>query len=135
MGDKHNTNPILPAPGVSRNPATSTAASRTATGRQYDDGSVNRDTRLRGEMSDKGRGAGALLRCKSLLRIGTHNVNTIREENRAAELEQQSNTAGIDILGVQEHRIIHDDPIEFRKISNSYLVTSRGWRNDVQASQ
>ena len=41
----------------------------------------------------------------------------------------------MDILGIQEHRIIHDDPVEFRKIGTSYLVTSSGWRNDSQASQ
>ena len=100
MGDQQNANPILPAPRVSRNPSTFTAASRTTTGRQYDDGSVNRDNRSRGEMSDKGRSAVALLRCKSLLQIGTHNVNTLREENKAAELEQRNHLAGIEIFNM-----------------------------------
>ena len=36
---------------------------------------------------------------------------------------------------MQEHRIIHDDPIEFRKVGSSYLVTSSGWKNEAQASQ
>ena len=41
----------------------------------------------------------------------------------------------IEILGVQEHRLIHADPIEFKRLGSSYLVTSSGWRNEVQASQ
>ena len=67
--------------------------------------------------------------------MGTHNVNTLKGECKAAELEQRNKLAGIEILGIQEHRIIHDDPIEFRRIGTSCLVTSSGWRNDAQASQ
>ena len=36
---------------------------------------------------------------------------------------------------MQEHRIIHTDPIEFRRLGSSCLITSSGWRNQVQASQ
>ena len=133
MDTPDNTNPILPAPGVCRNQAISTDASRTGSGRQNDDGSTNRT--LRGETSENSRRAKALINCRDLMQIGTLNVETLRDECKAAELEQRSIKVGIDILGIQEHRIIHDDPVEFRKIGTSYLVTSSGWRNDRQASQ
>ena len=133
MESPHNTNPILPAPGVSRNPAVNMEASRADSERQNDDGSTNRSQR--GDPSENSRNVKALLRCKSSMQMGTINVNTLRDECKAAELEQRNNLAGIEILGVQEHRMIHDDPIEFRKIGTSYLVTSSGWRNDQQSSQ
>lgn len=41
-----------------------------------------------------------------------------------------------DILGVQEHRIIHDEEeVKFQRIQNYHLVTSSAWRNEAQASQ
>ena len=30
---------------------------------------------------------------------------------------------------------IHEDPVEFRKIGASHLITSSAWRNDSQAAQ
>jgi len=38
-------------------------------------------------------------------------------------------------LGVQEHRVIYTVLIEFRRIGSRYLLTSSGWRNEIQASQ
>ena len=134
--ESSNTNPILPAPGVCRNPAINTEASLTACpGRQNEDVSVNRPRR--GETSDNGRSGEALLRCRSLLQIGTFNANTLREKSRVEECEQRRNDAGIEILGVQEHRIILNDPtnIEYRTIGSGYFVISSGWRNATQASQ
>ena len=88
-------------------------------------------------MSDNSRSGEALLRCRSLLLVGTFNANTLRAEARAEECEQRRNDAGIEILGVQEHRIILPDPnnIEYRTIGSSYFVISSGWRNEAQASQ
>ena len=88
-----------------------------------------------GETSENSRCLQALLRCKKSLFIATYNAKTLRDEDRVLELEQCTQHQGIEILGVQEHRIIHDDPIEFRKVGSSYLVTSSGWRNEAQASQ
>ena len=90
---------------------------------------------MRGVTSEESQRTEALLRCGQTFHVGTHNVNTLRDENRAAELDQCRNEVGIEILGVQEHRIIHADPIEFRKLGSSYLVTSSGWGNQAQDSQ
>ena len=116
-----SANPILPAPGVSRNSASNTEARRSSDHRN-DDVSVNHVSW--GETSENSRCLQALLRCKKSLFIATYNANTLRHEDRVLELEQCTQHQGIEILGVQEHRIIHDDPIVFRKVGSSYLVTS-----------
>ena len=135
MAKFFNTNPILPAPGVSRNSATDMEASRAVTERQNDDVSGNRAPR--GEASENSGREGALLRCKSLFQIGTFNVNTMREESKAAELEHMKSRAGVEILGIQEHRIVLADPLnlEMKKIGTGCLITSSGWRNSMQAAQ
>jgi hypothetical protein len=132
MNSTDETNPILPAPGVSRNSAINSEASRPME-RLNDDVAPNRSQRR--AASENSERLTALLRCKKTLSIGTYNANTLREENRALELAQCSQRQGIGILGIQEHRLIHNDPIEFRKIGTSNLVTSSGWRNAAQASQ
>ena len=132
MNSKTIPNPILPVPGVDRSLATNTGASRTDSGRQNEDVTLNR---MRGVMSEHSHRVEALLRCGRRFIVGTHNVNTLKNENRAAELDQCRKEAGIEILGVQEHRIVHTDPVEFRRIGSSCLVTSSGWRNQIQASQ
>ena len=136
METENASNPILPAPGVCRNPAITTEARQTAgAGRQYEDASVNRAPWE--EVSDSGRSNVALLRCKTLLQMGTFNANTLREEHRAAECEQSRSDAGIEILGIQEHRIVLPDPnnVEYRTTGSGYFVISSGWRNESQAAQ
>ena len=78
------TNPILPAPGVSRNSATDAEASRS-TDRLNDDGSTN--CTPQGDLSENSRGTEALLRCKRSLTLGTYNVETLRSDHKAYELE------------------------------------------------
>ena len=133
MESNLNTNPILPAPGVCRSSATNAEAGLTESlGRHYDDAALNR--RRRGATSDDSRSRGALLRCRSHIKMGTFNANTLRTEYKVAECEQRRNDANIEILGVQEHRIILQDPtnIEYRTIGSSYFVISSGWRNEAQ---
>jgi exonuclease III len=51
------------------------------------------------------------------------------------ELQFHCQQQHIDILGVQELHIVHTDPIEYKTIGTSTLITSSGWRNEAQASQ
>ena len=132
MDQTDNPNRILPVPGVDRNLTISTEASLR---RQNDDRTVNR---MRGVMSEDGQRVEALLRCRKQSLIGTLNVDTLKD-NRATELDHCREALGMEILGIQEHRIIHKgdkpDPIEFKRIGSSCLITSSGWRNESQASQ
>ncbi|XP_068756271.1 uncharacterized protein [Montipora capricornis] len=132
MNSLDSANLILPAPGVSRNSASNTEARRSSD-HQNEDVSVNHVSW--GKTSENSRCLQALLRCKKFLFIATCNASTLRDEDRVLELEQCTQHQGIEILGEQEHHIIHDDPIEFRKVCSRYLVTSSGWRNEAQASQ
>ena len=101
--------------------------------RQYADISFNRVQRR--EVPEDSRSFEAFLRCKRAELLGTLNVNTLRDEDRAIELAHCRSLLGIEILGIQEHRIIHEEPTEYRKIGNSTLITVSGWRNEMQASQ
>ena len=88
-------------------------------------------------MLEGSRRTEALLRCKSIIQFGSFNANTLRSEYKAAECEQQRYNAGIEILGIQEHRIVLPDQnnIEFRSLGSSFFILSSAWRNEVQASQ
>ena len=122
-----NPNPILPAPGVCRSLVTNAEAGLTVNPvRHQDDSALNRHRR--GAASDNSRREGALLRCGSLLQMGTFNANTLRTESKLAECEQLRNDANIEILGVQEHRIILQDPnnLEHRTTGSSYFIISSG---------
>ena len=37
----------------------------------------------------------------------------------------------IEVLGIQEHCIIHDDPVKHESIQGKTLVTLSAWRNDA----
>ena len=132
MNSLDSANPILPAPGMCRNSASNTKARRSSD-HQNDNVSVNHVSW--GKTSVNSRCLQALLHCKRILFIATYNANTLRDEDRVLELEQCTQHQGIEILGVQEHRIIHDDPIEFREVGSSYLVTSSESSTESQANQ
>ena len=127
-----NTNPILPVAGVHRSLAEGISAGRALTGwRQDEDGSLNPPGR---DLSEDSTRPKALLRCRRPFNIATFNVNTARTEPRALELAHCFEKSGYDIMGIQEHRRVHDDPVVFNQIEGQYLVTSSAWRNEAQAS-
>lgn len=104
--------------------------------RPQDDDSALLDS-MRSVMSEPKEDTKALLRCKQQFLISTLNVETLLKDgdNREAELDHCRKAINIEIMGVQEHRKIHPDPITFKRIGSSCLVTSSGWRNSVQAAQ
>ncbi|XP_062613175.1 craniofacial development protein 2-like [Saccostrea cucullata] len=132
MNTSRKPNPILPAPGVSWNPVINTEASRSQQ-RRNEDVATNRNPR--GVASENSGRMKAFLRCNETTNIATYNVNTLIDEDKKWELQHCSQLQHIGILGVQEHRIIHSDPIEYTKFDTSTLVTSSGWRNKSQAAQ
>ena len=58
------------------------------------------------------------------------NVRIIREEHKQIELKYNFEYHNIDILVIQEHRIIHDDRVRYKIIGRSIFVTTSAWRND-----
>lgn len=64
------------------------------------------------------------LSCKRTCKIGTLNVRTIKALYKRLELANLFKGSGIEILGIQEHRIIHEDPILTTKLGrDSYMRT------------
>ena len=97
---------------------------------------MNMDNHTTKPTSENSRSGRELLRCREPLLMGTFNANTLRSEHRASECEQRRADVGIEILGIQEHRIVLADPnsIEYRTIGTGYFVISSAWRNQSQAA-
>ena len=78
----------------------------------------------------------AILRCRKPIVIASFNSCTARKEERRIELAHCADSCQVEILGIQEHRIVHEEEeIKFEKIEDYHLVTSSAWRNERQASQ
>ena len=54
-----------------------------------------------------------LLRCKREIIVSTMNIRTIREEHKQLELKYNFESHDLDILGIQEHRIMHDETVKY----------------------
>ena len=64
----------------------------------------------------------------------TFNANTVREEARLTELAHCAEERGVEILGVQEHRRVHEqDQIVYCRVGSYSFITSSAWRNEAQA--
>ena len=62
------------------------------------------------------------------------NVRTIREEHKQLELKYNFEIYDLDILGIQEHRIMHDETVKYNTIEYSTLITTSAWKNDQGSS-
>lgn len=120
-------NSIRPAPDQGRNQATVVGAGIT-TGRPYDSKPSNPVGR---GPSDLRTSSNALLHCRKPFTMATFNAYTIKADPKAREIAYSLN---ISILGVQEHRIVHQTQLEFHKIEEHHLITSSVWRNEAQAA-
>ena len=75
-----------------------------------------------------------LINPKKYTYVATMNVRTIRLTYLRYELGKLFSKLNIDILGIQEHRIVHEDPIRYEEIMGSTLITSSAWRNEQGAA-
>ena len=62
------------------------------------------------------------------------NVRTIIEEYKKIELKYNFEYHNIDILGIQDHIIIHDEKVRYKTIGRSIFVTTSAWRNEQGAA-
>ena len=58
------------------------------------------------------------------------NVRTIREEYKQLELKYNFESHDLDILGIQEHRIMHNEKVKYNTIGHSTLITTSAWKNE-----
>ena len=67
--------------------------------------------------------------------MGTLNACTVREEARLIELAHCAEEWGVEILGIQEHRRVHnDDRIVHRRVERCTFISASAWRNEAQAA-
>ena len=66
--------------------------------------------------------------------MGTLNVRTLRENYKRDELGVSMKASSVQILGIQEHRIVHSAEIEYQDLGNCYLITSSAWRTSNGAA-
>ena len=76
-----------------------------------------------------------LLKAKKNLIISTYNARTLRKKQNMDELIINFKKQGISVLGIQEHRKVHEDePISYQEHQGQYLITSSAWRNSKNAA-
>ena len=75
-----------------------------------------------------------LLRGKKEILVGTLNVRTLREQYKREELGVCMRDNRVQLLGIQEHRIVHSPEIEYQDLGSCYLITSSAWRTSNGAA-
>ena len=83
----------------------------------------------RDEAGDHTNRGSKLVSCKQTLRVATLNVRTLNGVQRQSELVTNFNKQRIDLICIQEHRIVHDQPIQYQSIQGRTPITSSAWRN------
>ena len=117
-------NRILPAAGVRRSfSAESNTCQPISQWLDADeDNSLSRQRRELSEGSATTMPNSAILRCRNPIVISSFNSCTARKEERRIELAHCAETCKVEILGVQEHRIAHEEDIKFEKVEGYHLL-------------
>ena len=62
------------------------------------------------------------------------NVRTLKAESKQLELTTNMRNQGINILGLVDHKITHEDNINVQQIDQHIIITSSAWRNNANAT-
>ena len=77
----------------------------------------------------------SVLSFKRATKIGTLNVRTVRTVEKREELGYLFEESSLQILAIQEHRILHDEPVKRTVIGRkSHLITTTAVRNTNNAA-
>ena len=67
--------------------------------------------------------------------VATYNVRTIREEFKQLELIKIFSESNTQILGIIDHKIVHEDEeINYKTLQGYTLITQSAWRNEQNAA-
>ena len=73
--------------------------------------------------------------CTKATWVGTLNTRTIRTPQRKLEMVHLFERSGMEIMGIQEHRLVHEESVRVERVGvSSYLVTTSATRNSCQAA-
>ena len=75
-----------------------------------------------------------LLKNKNVTKISTMNVRTLRAESKQLELTTNMRNQGIDILGLVDHKIKHEDKINVQQVDQHLIIISSAWRINANAA-
>ena len=77
----------------------------------------------------------SLMKSKRTVLISTFNVRTLNKPSKINELIYHAQKYSITIMAIQEHRIVHDEPLKYHLLDENWLlITSTATRNSVNAS-
>ena len=62
------------------------------------------------------------------------NVITLKAESKQLELTRNMMNQGIDILGLVDHIVAHEDNIIVQQIEQHVIIISYTWRNNASAA-
>ena len=81
------------------------------------------------------RGRNNFMKCKKSINVSSMNTRTLRQPHNLGELTEAANKFYIDVICIQEHRLVHDVDIDYTKVSQTYtLVTASATRNSTGAA-
>ena len=66
--------------------------------------------------------------------ISTFNTTTLNSPAKKEELAHDASQYGIDIIGLQEHRVAHSDALLQESLNGYTLITSSAWKNQRNAA-
>ena len=72
-----------------------------------------------------------LLSCKNVTNVATHNVRSLRKD---WWISFAFNKANLNILGIVDHNLVHEEETLTKKLDKCKLITSSAWRNSNGAS-
>ena len=75
-----------------------------------------------------------MLKSKQTICISTFNVQTLNRTAKLNELVYNAQKFNISIIVIQEHRLIHEEPLKHHSLGdNCLLITSSATRNTMNA--
>ena len=75
-----------------------------------------------------------LINCRQSSNIAFQNVRTLRSKEKRSELARHFNSLGISVLGIADHKIIHEEKYQNEPLYNCSLITTSAWRNSNNAA-
>ena len=76
-----------------------------------------------------------MLKSKRTIYISTFNVQTLNRATKLNELVYNAQKFNISIIAIQEHRLIHDEPLKHHNLGDNWLlITSSATQNTMNAA-
>ena len=73
-----------------------------------------------------------MLKSKRAIYISTFNVQTLNRPAKLNELVYNAQKFNISIIAIQEHRLIHEEPLKHHSLGDNWLlITSSATRNTM----